>query len=135
MVSPDNTKVKIVKEGGVTTTIDLIETGQGFIQIFKREQEEAENWVTSSNVNKNLSKDEWRNYKIDQIDVREKLSLENLKKIYQKSQEKSLLVAQDCKVKSAQFQGWLEAYLAEKQSHEETANKKKKFPGWDTHKK
>jgi hypothetical protein len=135
MVSGENTKVEIVNERGKTDTIDLPKTGNGFIEIFKKEQEDAESWVKSFDVSRNLSNNDLKKYGINEINFKEKISLKNLKKIYQKSQEKSLLAAQDCKVKSAQFQIWLEAYLAKKQRNDEAANKKFNFLSWGGAKK
>ena len=94
-----------------------------------KEKKDAIDWVETFDVSKHLSKEDLKKYGLASSDFKEKLSLDVLKKIYQKSQEKSLLVSQDCKVKSAQFQGWLEAYLAKRSNADGGLKKKLSLKG------
>lgn len=120
--------LEMIKVDQSADAIDLMKRGTGFIALFMKEKKDATDWVETFDVSKHLSEEDLKKYGVKKEDVnfKEKLSLDVLKKIYQKSQEKSLLVSQDCKVKSAQFQGWLEAHLA-KSSSDGNAKKKTGF--------
>lgn len=118
--------LEIIKVDQNAQAIDLLKRGTGFIALIMGEKKEAIEWVQTFDVNKHLSEEDLKKYKIEQKEVnsKEKLSLDVLKKIYQKSQEKSLLVAQDCKVKSTQFQGWLEEYMAKREGENKSPRRR-----------
>ena len=116
--------LEMVKTGEKREVNDLLKRGLGFITLLMTEKKEAEQWVKDFDILKKLTNEDLVKYKIDkkEIDRNGKLSISGLKIMYQKSLEKSLLVKQDCKVKSDQFNSWLEEYLAKVETPE-----KKKF--------
>jgi len=104
--------IKLINNLPDSDAVNLTKTGLGFISLIEKETKDALDWVQLFDITGRISKEDLeKKYKMNPPSLNGKFTVENIKSIFQKSQEKSLLVAQDCKVKHGQFQGWLNEYF------------------------